>query len=90
MTSNFVSEGTAVNQDEKTYWFKDQYGLKGEQVSRLHAISLVKGIVGRELRDFEWNMLVRNPQYGSISFTIVSMLVPDSMERNFFHRHTVK
>src|SRR5260370_12596101 len=55
MPSDFRSEGTVVQQNENTYWFKDDF--KGEQVPTLHAIAVVEAIVGRKLNTFESKLL---------------------------------
>src|SRR3954467_15050598 len=75
------SEGTVVQANEKTYWFKDDF--KGVQVSTLQAISLVEGVVGRELDEFESSLLISRPFDGSTNITIASMLASDPTERNY-------
>ena len=81
MPSDFRSEGTIVQQNENTYWFKDDF--KGEQVPTLHAVAVVEAIVGRKLNTFEFKLLMSRPFDGSASITIVSMLVSDPSERNY-------
>ena len=81
MPSDFRSEGTIVQQNENTYWFKDDF--KGEQIPALHAIALVEAIVGRKLNTFESKLLMSRPFGGGASITIVSMMVSDPSERNY-------
>jgi len=81
MSSGFRSEGTVVQQNENTYWFKDDF--KGEQIPALHAMDLVEGIVGRKLTAFEFKLLISRPVNGSRNITIVSMLVSDPLEHNY-------
>jgi hypothetical protein len=81
MPGDFRSEGTVVQQNENTYWFKDDF--KGEEVPTLHAIDLVESIVGRKLSAFEFKLLMSRPFNGSTNITIVSMLVSDPSERNY-------
>ncbi len=75
------SEGTVVQQNEKTYWFKND--VNGEQIPVLHAIALVESIVGRKLNAFEFKLLMARPINGSINITIVSMLAVDPSGRNY-------
>jgi hypothetical protein len=72
------SEGTVVQESEKTYWFKDDF--RGEQISPLQAISLVEGLVGRQLHAFEFNLLISRPVDGSTNITMASMLVRDDSQ----------
>jgi hypothetical protein len=82
MSSDFRSEGTIVQTNKKTCWFKGD-DINGEEVPRLHAIDLVEAILGRELNAFESNLLMSRPVDGGVSITIVSMLVMDASERNY-------
>ncbi len=82
MPSEFRSEGTVVQQNEKTYWFKED-DINGEEVPTLHAIDLVEAILGRKLNAFESKLLMSRPFDGGASITIVSMLVMDASERNY-------
>jgi hypothetical protein len=78
---SFKSEGTIVQQNDKTYWFKD--GFSGQEVSPHQAISLVEGILGRSLRHFESTLLISRPVDGSTNITIVSMLAIDGSQPNY-------
>lgn len=45
------SEGTLVQQYEKIYWFKNDFA--GVEVPPSQVISLMEGVIGRELGSFE-------------------------------------
>jgi hypothetical protein len=81
MPLDFRSEGSIVQQNEKTYWFKDDF--KGEEVPTLHAIDLVEAILGRKLNTFEFKLIMSRPFDGGRKITIVSMLVSDPSEHNY-------
>jgi hypothetical protein len=72
-------EGTVVQENDKTYWFKDEFGVQGQQVPPLHAVALLEGIAGRKLTDFEFKLLISKPLNGRARIAIVSMLVGDYM-----------
>jgi hypothetical protein len=80
---NFKSEGTLVQESDKTYWFPGTTGLKGVLVPSGHALDLVEGIVGRKLSADEFTLLFAMPLDGSKSVTIVSTLVSDPNEANY-------
>ena len=73
--STLKSEGTIVQENEKTYWFKDDF--KGEQVSPQQAVAVLEGILDRKLNAFESKLLMSRPFDGSTNITIIGMLVLD-------------
>jgi hypothetical protein len=73
--SALKSEGTIVQENGKTYWFKNDFN--GEEVSAPQAIAVVEGIVGRKLNTFESKLLMSRLFDGSTNITIISMLVLD-------------
>jgi len=73
--SNLKSDGTIVQENEKTYWFKNDFS--GEEVSAPRAMAVLEGIVGRKLNTFESKLLMSRPRDGSTNITIISMLVLD-------------
>jgi hypothetical protein len=75
------SEGTLLQQNGKTYWFKNDF--TGVEVSPPQVISLIQGVIGRELGSFETALLTPKPFDGSTSITIVSMSASGSRQRNF-------
>jgi hypothetical protein len=75
MTSFLRSEGTIVQENEKTFWFKNDFS--GQPISPQQGLAIVEGIVGRKLTTFESNLLISRPFDGSTNITIVSMLVQD-------------
>ena len=75
------SEGTLVQQNAKTYWFKDDF--TGVEVPPSQVISLVEGVLGRDLGSFESDLLTPKPFNGSTSITIVSMQASGPRQRNF-------
>jgi hypothetical protein len=80
---NFKSEGTLIQENDKTYWFPGTTGLKGVLVPSGHGLDLVEGIVGRKLSADEFTLLFAMPLDGSKSVTIVSTLVSDPAEPNY-------
>ena len=79
--STFRSEGTFVQQNDETYWFKND--LTGEQIDAHQAMSLLEGLVGRPLHAFETCLLIARPVDGSTNITIVSMLASDASQGNY-------
>ncbi len=80
------SEGTLVQQNGKTYWFKNDF--TGVEVSPSQVISLAEGVIGRELGSFESALLMPRPFDGSTSITIVSMQASDPTQRNYMKSMT--
>ena len=79
--SNLRSEGTLVQQNEKTFWFKND--LTGQVISPPQAILLLEGMVRRKLTSFETKLLISRPVDGSTNITIVGMLLMDGSETNY-------
>jgi len=87
MAVNFLrSEGTIVQENEKTHWFKND--LIGQQISPPQAIAVLEGIVGRKLTTFEFELMMSRPD-GSANITIVSMLVEDTSQAFGIRREVV-
>jgi hypothetical protein len=75
------SEGTLLQANGKTYWFKNDF--TGAEVSPPQVISLMEGVIGRELGSFESALLTPKPFEGSTRITIVSIPASGSGQRAF-------
>jgi hypothetical protein len=70
------SEGTLVQQNDKLYWFKNDF--TGVEVPPPRAIALFESILGRKLTPFEVRLILSRPVDGSINITLVSKLVANA------------
>jgi len=78
--SVYRPEATVVLQNDKTYWFKDNFA--GQEISPVQAISSMETLVGRKLVPFEFNLLMGQPVDGSKTITVVTMLAADPSQNN--------
>ncbi|WP_128925273.1 hypothetical protein [Bradyrhizobium guangxiense] len=73
-------EGTIILENDKTYWFKDNF--KGQEVSLTRAMAIVESIVDRKLVPFETKLFLARPFDGSKVIAIVSLLVASPSQTN--------
>jgi len=90
MNFDLRSEGTVVEEyggsenrpANKTFWLKDQF--EGREVSVAEAMSLLQGVVNRELTSFETGLLLsRLYGGGSTTIDIVSTMINGSIPSNY-------
>lgn len=70
------SEGTLVKENEKLYWFENDF--TGVLIQPPQATNLFTSALRRKLTPFETGLVLSRPINGSINVTLVSMLVPNA------------
>ncbi len=70
------SEGTLVKENEKLYWFQNDF--TGVEIQPPQAMNLFMSALRRKLTPFETGLVLSRPINGSINVTLVSMLVTNA------------
>src|SRR5690348_8734819 len=68
------SEGTLVQQNDRIFWFKNDFS-GGVELKLPQALALFEKTAGRKLTPFESRLLISRPVDGSTHITIVSKLM---------------